>query len=454
MSERELRGVGHARCMSSFRLRPQVHIVKGDPVSRIGRWLRHSAQPAVQALRGMTSVADRTTGDCRTCHIATGQQIVAEPPVPIGRRPMAVEADALQHGPFNLLADGGNDRVGRHVELRVRDGTWPPPAVGSRIAKRHPLCRHRRREPVAPLNRHGGHEEVDGDSFTFGVVDLRRHRGHLGPGAPVEDRHLGAGASRYASRIDGRVASADHHHPIADLHGLSTIDSPQVVDAAEDAGSLLARKAQHAARLCTDPEIEGMMAITEFIDRHLGAHRHTGNDLDPEIHDALDLGVEHARREPIVGNAEPEHAPGIPAALVHRHRIATACHLIGEGQPGRPGTDDADRLLPRLEVDRFELQVLVDPPVTDEALEGVDGNRLIFRRAVTSGLARVRADTSKHSGERVDVGEDPPGLVECGIGGEAVAVPLRHDPDPAPHVPATGTVQLAGRGLLDLGRAV
>src|SRR5207237_8118342 len=59
--------------------------------------------------------------------------------------------------------------------------------------------------------------------------------------------------------------------------------------------------------------------------------------LDPQIEDAPDLGIEHLARQPIFGNAEAHHSPREWTGLDDLDAMTKASEVIGRGQARWPG---------------------------------------------------------------------------------------------------------------------
>ena len=69
------------------------------------------------------------------------------------------------------------------------------------------------RSPRSPFRRS---EELDGDAFRFDGFHVFSQRGHLRPGAPVDDGDaLRAETTGRPGAIDRRVAAADYRDPLA-----------------------------------------------------------------------------------------------------------------------------------------------------------------------------------------------------------------------------------------------
>ena len=59
------------------------------------------------------------------------------------------------------------------------------------------------------------------------------------------------------------------------------------------------------------------------------------SQLDTQIEDALDLGIEHVARQPVLGNAEAHHAAGERTRLDDPDAVAEAPKVIRRGQVPR-----------------------------------------------------------------------------------------------------------------------
>ena len=68
------------------------------------------------------------------------------------------------------------------------------------------------------------------------------------------------------------------------------------------------------------------------------------DELDALLLEDVHAPVDDPLLELGVGHAEAHQPAGALVALVHGHRVAAAVELGGDGQPGRAGADDGDRL--------------------------------------------------------------------------------------------------------------
>ena len=74
--------------------------------------------------------------------------------------------------------------------------------------------------------------------------------------------------------------------------------------------------------------------------------------LDAQVEDALDLGVEDVARQPVARDAEAHHAAGVGPASWIVTAWPSRREVVGGRQPGRAGADDEHALAGRRRVDR------------------------------------------------------------------------------------------------------
>ena len=63
-------------------------------------------------------------------------------------------------------------------------------------------------------------------------------------------------------------------------------------------------------------------------------------ELDPEVEDPFDFGVEHVARQPVLGDAEAHHPTGQRSCIVDRDRVAEAREVVRGRQPRGTSADD------------------------------------------------------------------------------------------------------------------
>ena len=117
-------------------------------------------------------------------------------------------------------------------------------------------------------------------------------------------------------------------------------------------------------------------------------------ELDAEVEDALDLGVEHVARQPVLRDAEAHHAAGAAG----RPRGSSPRGRGGAGDRRPRGPTGRRRRPARACRDsrarRRELPAALDRLVAEEALDRVDADRLVELAAVAGALAGVIADAA------------------------------------------------------------
>ena len=107
--------------------------------------------------------------------------------------------------------------------------------------------------------------------------------------------------------------------------------------------------------------------------------------LDAEVEDALDLGVEHVARQPILGNAEAHHPAGERSGVDDLDAVAEAPQVIGSRQSRGSGADD-EHALAALGFGRRKFPAALDRFVAEKALDRVDADRLVELAAVARRL--------------------------------------------------------------------
>jgi hypothetical protein len=425
-----------------------LHRARPDRVAAVVDGEREPAETGVRRLGGAAAMGDGDAGQAGTAGVAADPQtgLGLAQPAQLGP-PRTVEPV-----PVGLLGDRCDHGVDRDLELRSghRHGAAPTGGIG--FAELHPLEHEASHGRTVAAHLHRSHEELDLDAFGDGVVDLLGDRGHLGAGPPVQHRDGRSGAAGGPCRIDGRVAPTHHGDAVSEVDPLALIDPAEVFDAGPDTGGVLTGHPEAASPLGADGHVYEVVLVSQAFERDILTDGHTEPELDAQIGDALDLCIEHVRRQAVVGDAVPQHAAGVGVAVVHDDRVAAAGHLVGEGEAGGAGADDRHGLALGLGLLDRETQVLVDSPVAEEALQGVDGDGTVEVGAVALRLARMRADPAQHGGERVDRREGLPGGPERRRVVDAELLALRDDADPAARIAAGEASGLARRRLGDLGR--
>jgi hypothetical protein len=88
--------------------------------------------------------------------------------------------------------------------------------------------------------------------------------------------------------------------------------------------------------------------------------------------------------------------------------VAETAQVVGGTEPRRARADDEDALA-GVGAGRGQRPAALDREVAEEALDGVDPDRLVELGAVARRLARVIADASHHGGKGIVLDELAPG---------------------------------------------
>src|SRR5439155_24196820 len=116
-------------------------------------------------------------------------------------------------------------------------------------------------------------------------------------------------------------------------------------------------------------------------------------ERDSELHESLDLTVQHLLRENPVRDAAAIQASRLRRFLQDRHCISEARELVRGAVAGRSGSDDRDLLaVRRSSLYHVVRQCLAE--IAEEPLDGADRNRLVVLAAIARLLARVVADAA------------------------------------------------------------
>ena len=127
--------------------------------------------------------------------------------------------------------------------------------------------------------------------------------------------------------------------------------------------------------------------------------------------DPLDLTGQHLARQPVLRNADTQHAARDRQRLEDGRLVADQRQLSRRAQPGRATAHDRHALVVK---DGHGLhRSRVTNLVGDEALEPRDRDRLVQPPACAGALAHVRTDAPANRGEGVGLGGDAVGIVEA-----------------------------------------
>ena len=272
-------------------------------------------------------------------------------------------------------------------------------------------------------------EELHPDALALGLAELLLVDDQLAPGPAVDDRDvLGAVAEARPRAVHRGVAAADDDDVLADVELLAEVRLLHEVDAVVDALEVGAGDVERDRVHRAGGDRDRVEVALELVERDVLADRRVEDERHPEPLDESDVHLDRLARQAERRDAD-EHRPaavrqrvedGAPEAL-HRQ-------LAGDGDPGRPGPDDRDPLVPRRDLghDVGDAGCLV--PLDEEPLHRPDGQRPVDVAAAASPLARGRADVRAHRGDRVRLARQDVALLEPALGGEVeVAAAVRPD---------------------------
>ena len=235
-----------------------------------------------------------------------------------------------------------------------------------------------------------------------------------------------------AGRVDGRVAAADDHDPVAQVHLFAQGHRAQEGHAVEHAlGLVLAGDAQLLGLVGANGQKDGGEALVkQLVDVPDGV---VELQLDAQAQDLVDLAVQHLVGQAVGRDADPGHAASHRQRFKDGDLVAHARQKVGRGETRRTGADDGHaplvlwRQLGRRLGVGVQLPVLLWPAlpiplvidrVGDEALEGADGHRAVQLAAVALGLAGMVADAAHGRREGVVLLDDLQRLLVALLGDE------------------------------------
>ena len=316
------------------------------------------------------------------------------------------------------------------ASLSVRPVGWGKPSV---------VELHLLDDQAVGLDPFDGREPVEDHAFLLGVRDLLGVGGHPLPGAAVDDHGVGgAQASGGPGGVDGRVAAAVHRDPAAEQRPLAVLQPVEQGHGVQDPRGRGRGQVRAVPQLRTDGE-EG--CVPALVGHHGVQVGDRGVDLqgDAEVEQPGDLGVEHLTRQPVARDAVAHHPAGDRCGLPDGDRVTAPGQVVGRGESGRPGADDQHPPPGGRGSDR-DAPALGQRLVAEEALDGVDADRLVEVAAVAGGLARVVADPAADGREGVGLHDAPPGRLVARAAALRVVQPVRTS-SPAGHALPQGAVR-------------
>ncbi len=228
---------------------------------------------------------------------------------------------------------------------------------------------------------------------------------------------FGAQPQRGARRIDGDIATPDHHHTRSHGEGVTECPGPQQIDAPDHPGEPPPLERKQPCLGQTESEQHRPVSRGEQ-----GVHRVVptaplaGAQLDAVGEHTLHLGGDDLTGQPVFGHAEPEHAARHRLGLEDGDRIAEQSQVTSRGQTGGARPHHRHPILEpaRRRLDRVGGAGLVG----HEALDGGDRDRLVETAPGALLLALVGADAPADARERVGCAGDPVGIRPPTLGGQ------------------------------------
>jgi hypothetical protein len=304
----------------------------------------------------------------------------------------------VQEAGVGLLADGQDDGVG--LELLEAAG-----AV--RLAVLVEL-HHLDGELLADVG--DGAQPVHLDALALGLLALLLVRRHLRGGAPVDhDGLLGAEPLGDPGGVHGGVAAAVDGDPASDHRLLAGADLVQEAHRVDHPGGIHVRDVDLLGQVGADRHEDGVEPALGLLLGQVGDVV-VEHDLDAQVGQPADLGVEDLARQPVLGDAVAHHAAGSVAGVVDLDLVAHHRQVVGSGQSGRAGADDQHPVA-RADGRAGVGPALLDGQVSEVALHRVDRDGAVQVGAVAGHLAGVVADPAVDGGEGIVGGELAPRLL-------------------------------------------
>ena len=216
-------------------------------------------------------------------------------------------------------------------------------------------------------------------------------------------------------------------------------------------GRLRSFDRQRPPGLRTQPQEHGVEIGADLRHSDVGADAAVHARLDPEVEDALYLGVQHVARRAKARNAITHHAAEFGAFIKQSHVVALQRQLVRRREAGRSAADHG-HFLATLCLGLGVGQLVGDRVVAQKMFDRIDADEVLHLVAVAARLAGGRADPAHDGRKRIGFGQAP----------ERVLLPLHsrgrlldaaHDVEVTADVFTGRATALARRGALDVGRA-
>ena len=163
------------------------------------------------------------------------------------------------------------------------------------VVQLHHLDRDRR--PIDLLDRP---QPVDLDAFLDGFIGLEGVRGHLLPGASIDDEWLGAQPARGPRCIHRGVATAVNRDSPTDLwRRVTALDAREKLQRVVDLAGIARRDVLPSAEMRADRKKDGVETARRLLDQEI-LDLVVEHNLDAKVLNALDFSVEHFARKAVL----------------------------------------------------------------------------------------------------------------------------------------------------------
>ena len=173
---------------------------------------------------------------------------------------------------------------------------------------------------------------------------VRPRRGSAGQHRRGRCRFVASrGTQCSASRVEGHVATADHHHPLAEVDPVAEVHIQQELDGFEDTVEVVARDVEIPPASSAHADEHRGVPFEQLGERHIRADPTFNLDIYAEFQDRPDFTLDELTRQPVFGDPEHHHAPEPRLTFIDGDRMAGQAEIVGGGKTTWATTDDADR---------------------------------------------------------------------------------------------------------------
>ena len=152
-------------------------------------------------------------------------------------------------------------------------------------------------------------------------------------------------ANRGARHVDGYVPAADDHYFLADAEAVTQVHVQQEVNSFDHAIQIVAGQWKIAAAVQAHCQKERLITLgAELCQRNVLAQTRIQAEFHPQFEDFTHLGIQYIAWQPVLGNAEGQHAPGGGSGLEDGGTVSRQRQVVGRGQSRRSGPDYSDPL--------------------------------------------------------------------------------------------------------------